>query len=324
MQHTQLGKSGLNVSRICLGCMTYGDPNWRPWTLGEQEAKPFFKRALDLGINFFDTADMYSLGASEVVTGRALREMANMEEIVLATKVHFPMNDNPNMGGLSRKHIVQGCEASLKRLGVETIDLYQIHRFKSTVPIEETLAALDHLVHQGKVRYIGASSGYAWQMAKALSVSERNGWAKFVSMQNHYNLLYREEEREMIPLCVAEGIGVIPWSPLARGRLARTTPTPTKGTLRADNDKYAEELSDWKSDDAVIAAVRRVAAASGVPPAEIALAWLLSKPGVAAPIIGASKPEHLDTAVRALELRLTPEQIAEIEAPYEPHPVRGH
>lgn len=324
MQLTQLGKSGLSVSRICLGCMTYGDPTWRPWTLGEKEARPFFKRALELGINFFDTADMYSMGMSEVVTGKLLREMAKMEEIVLATKVHFPMSEGPNMGGLSRKHIVQGCEASLRRLGVDTIDLYQIHRFRSDVPIEETLAALDHLVRQGKVRYIGASSGYAWQMARALSISERNGWARFVSMQNHYNLLYREEEREMIPLCINEGVGVIPWSPLARGRLARTSPSSATGTVRADNDNYAVELYDQQSDDTVIAAVRKVAASLGKPPAEVSLAWLLSRPGVTAPIIGASKPEHLESAVRALELKLSAEQIQEVEAPYQPHPVRGH
>jgi 1-deoxyxylulose-5-phosphate synthase len=324
MQYTQLGRSGLTVSRICLGCMTYGDPAWRPWTLGENEAKPFFRKALDLGINFFDTADMYSMGVSETVTGRALREMAKMEQIVLASKVHFPMGDGPNMGGLSRKHIVQGCEASLKRLGVDTIDLYHIHRFKSRVPIEETLAALDHLVQQGKVRYIGASSGYAWQMAQALSASERNGWARFVSMQNHYNLLYREEEREMIPLCVAEGIGIIPWSPLARGRLARANASPAAGTVRADNDSYATELYGWRSDDAIIAAVRDVATAIGAPPADVALGWLLSKPGVVAPIIGASKLEHLETAVRALDVTLTADQIAQLEAPYEPHPVKGH
>jgi aryl-alcohol dehydrogenase-like predicted oxidoreductase len=324
MQFTQLGSSGLTVSRICLGCMTYGDPNWRPWTLGEAEARPFFKRALELGINFFDTADMYSIGVSEMITGKLLREMAQMEEIVLATKVHFPMSGGPNMGGLSRKHIVQGCEASLKRLGVETIDLYQIHRFKGTVPIEETLAALDHLVRQGKVRYIGASSGYAWQMARALSVSERNGWARFVSMQDHYNLLYREEEREMIPLCLNERVGVIPWSPLARGRLARTSPSSATGTVRADTDNYAVELYDQKSDAAVVAAARSVAAAIGVTPAEVSLAWLLSKPAVAAPIVGASKIEHLETAVRALDVKLSPENVAALEARYEPHPVRGH
>ena len=324
MQFTQLGHSGLTISRLSLGCMTYGDPEWRPWTLGEKEARPFFRRALELGINFFDTADMYSLGVSETVTGKLLREMAKMEEIVLATKVHFPMSDGPNMGGLSRKHIVQGCEASLRRLGVETIDLYQIHRFRGPVPIEETLSALDHLVRQGKVRYIGASSGYAWQMARALSISERNGWARFVSMQNHYNLLYREEEREMIPLCINEGVGVIPWSPLARGRLARTTPSASKGTVRADTDSYAVELYDQKGDDDVIAAVRAVASEIGRSPAEVSLAWLLSRPGVSAPIIGASKLEHLETAVKALDVRLTPEQNAQLEAPYRPHPVRGH
>ena len=248
MKYTQLGRSGLTVSRICLGCMTYGTPKWRPWVLDEVDSRPFFRKALDLGVNFFDTADMYSMGVSEEVTGRALREMANMEEVVLATKVHFPMGDGPNMGGISRKHIVQACEASLRRLGVDTIDLYQIHRFKSTVPIEETLGALDHLVTQGKVRYIGASSGYAWQMARALSTSERRGWARFISMQNHYNLVYREEEREMIPLCIEEGIGVIPWSPLARGRLARTTPSPESGTTRADSDTYAVDLYDPPSD----------------------------------------------------------------------------
>jgi aryl-alcohol dehydrogenase-like predicted oxidoreductase len=324
MKFTQLGRSGLTVSRICLGCMTYGTPKWRPWVLDEVDARPFYRKALDLGINFFDTADMYSMGVSEEVTGRALREMANMEEIVLATKVHFPMGDGPNMGGISRKHIVQGCEASLRRLGVETIDLYQIHRFKSDVPIDETLAALDHLVNQGKVRYIGASSGYAWQMARALSLSERRGWARFISMQNHYNLVYREEEREMIPLCIEEGVGLIPWSPLARGRLARTTPSPISGTIRADSDTYAVDLYDSPSDAKVIEAGRKVASELGVAPSEVALAWLLQKPGVAAPIIGATKIEHLESAVRALDVELTAEQIRALEAPYEPHAVRGH
>lgn len=324
MKYTQLGRSGLVVSRICLGCMTYGTPKWRPWVLDEVDARPFYKKALDLGINFFDTADMYSMGVSEEVTGRALREMANMEEIVLATKVHFPMGDGPNMGGISRKHIVQGCEASLRRLGVETIDLYQIHRFKSTVPIEETLAALDHLVHQGKVRYIGASSGYAWQMARALSISERNGWARFISMQNHYNLVYREEEREMIPLCIEEGVGVIPWSPLARGRLARTTPSPTSGTTRADSDTYAVDLYDSPSDLKVIEAGRKVASELGVAPSEVALAWLLQRPGVSAPIVGATKIEHLESAVRALDVVLSADHIRALEEPYEPHAVRGH
>ncbi|HZK78207.1 MAG TPA: aldo/keto reductase [Gemmatimonadaceae bacterium] len=324
MQYAQLGHSGLSVSRICLGCMSYGSSKWRPWVLDEAEAKPFYRKALDLGINFFDTADMYSLGASEEVTGRALREMANMEEIVLATKVNFPMSSGQNMGGLSRKHIVQGCEASLKRLGVDTIDLYQIHRFDPRVPIEETLAALDHLVHQGKVRYIGASSGYAWIMAQALSTSERNGWARFVSMQNHYNLVYREEEREMIPLCVSEGVGLIPWSPLARGRLARTSPSASEGTTRAANDPFADTLYDSPGDDDVIAAVRKVAEEVGTKPAKVALAWLLSRPGVVAPIIGATKTDHLETAVKSLELKLTDDQIKAVEAPYRPHAVKGH
>ena len=221
MQYTQLGGTGLTVSRICLGCMSYGSSRWRPWVLDEEESRPFFRRAVEAGINFFDTADMYSLGVSEEVTGRALREYARMDEVVLASKVYWPMGEGPNLSGLSRKHVVQACEASLRRLGVETIDLYQIHRFDARTPIEETLSALDQLVRQGKVRYIGASSGYAWQMARALSASERNGWARFVSMQNHYNLVYREEEREMIPLSLAEGVGIIPWSPLARGLLAR-------------------------------------------------------------------------------------------------------
>ena len=324
MKYTQLGRSGLEISRICLGCMTYGTPKWRPWVLDEVDSRPFYKKALDLGINFFDTADMYSMGVSEEVTGRALREMAKMEEIVLATKVHFPMSDGPNMSGISRKHIVQACEASLRRLGVETIDLYQIHRFKSTVPIEETLAALDHLVHQGKVRYIGASSGYAWQMARALSVSERRGWARFISMQNHYNLVYREEEREMIPLCTEEGVGIIPWSPLARGRLARTTPSPASGTTRADSDTYAVDLYDSPSDQKVIEAGRKVASELGVAPSEVALAWLLQKPAVSAPIVGATKIEHLESAVRALDVKLSADQIRALEEPYQPHPVRGH
>jgi aryl-alcohol dehydrogenase-like predicted oxidoreductase len=324
LDYTQLGRSGLTVSRICLGCMTYGSSKWRPWVLDEPEARPFYRKALDVGINFFDTADMYSMGVSEEITGRMLREMAKMEEVVLATKVHFPMSDGPNMGGLSRKHIVQGCEASLTRLGVDTIDLYQIHRFKGTIPIEETLAALDHLVNQGKVRYIGASSGYAWQMAKALSVAERNGWARFISMQNHYNLIYREEEREMIPLCVADGLGVIPWSPLARGRLARTTPSPVEGTTRAENDQYAVDLYDSPGDLEVVQAVRKVAEDIDRKPAEVALAWLLSRPGVTAPIIGATKIDHLESAVKALEVKLSPEQVEALEAPYKPHVVKGH
>jgi len=325
MKYATLGRTGLTVSRICLGCMSYGSPRWRPWVLDAQQAMPFFRRAIEHGINFFDTADMYSLGASEEVTGRALREYARLEEIVISTKVRFPMNDRPNMSGLSRKHIVQGCEASLKRLGVEAIDLYHIHRFDPQTPIDETLAALDLLVHQGKVRYIGASSGYAWQFAQALSTSDLSGWARFASMQNHYNLIYREEEREMIPLCVKEGVGVIPWSPLARGLLAggRKSLDDRSSSTRAETDKYAGELYDEPSDWNVVEAVRRVAAARQVSPSEVALAWLLAKPGVVAPIIGATKLEHLDVAVRSVDLSLSPEEMKALEEPYRPHAVRG-
>lgn len=309
--------------------MSYGSPKWRPWVLDEQAARPFFRQALDRGINFFDTADMYSLGVSEEITGRALRDMANLEEIVIATKAYWPMSEGQNMRGLSRKHLTQACEASLRRLGIETIDLYQIHRFDPNTPIDETLRALDDLVRQGKVRYIGASSGPAWQMMKALSASERNGWARFVSMQNHYNLVYREEEREMIPLCLSEGIGVIPWSPLARGLLARAgepaaSQSTSSSTTRAETDTIAPKLYDTPEDADVVAAVGRVADARGITPAEVSLAWLLSRPAVVAPIIGATKPEHLDAAIRALDVTLTAEEVAELEAPYQPHVVKGH
>ena len=317
MQYTTLGTTGMTVSRICLGCMSYGDPKWRPWVLDEQAAQPFFRAAIDAGINFFDTADMYSLGMSEEVTGRALRSMGNLEEIVLATKVFNAMSDGPNMRGLSRKHIVQACEASLRRLGVEAIDLYQIHRFDASTPIDETLAALQLLVQQGKVRYLGASSGYAWQLMQALSISERNGWARFVSMQPQYNLLYREEEREMLPLCREMGVGVIPWSPIARGALARPLDKRKGATTRSDNDPYADRLyanADWT----IVDAVERIARDRGVSMAQIALAWLLSKRDVTAPIIGATKPNHLGDAVAALDLVLTAEEIEALEAPYTP------
>ncbi len=326
MKYAPLGRTGLTVSRICLGCMSYGSPAWRPWVLDEQAARPFFRRAVELGINFFDTADMYSAGVSEEVTGRALRELVRLDEVVLATKVYFPASDRPNMGGLGRKHIVQGCEASLKRLGVEAIDLYQIHRFDPAVPLEETLAALDHLVQSGKVRYLGASSMDAWRFAKALGLAGRNGWARFVSMQNHYNLVYREEEREMLPLCEEEGVGCIPWSPLARGLLAggRQKPDDTASTARAGSDAFAQALYDQPSDWAVVEAVKQVAAARGAGMAEVALAWLLSRPAVVAPIVGATKLDHLEAAVKALELQLTPAEVQALEAPYRPHPVRGH
>jgi aryl-alcohol dehydrogenase-like predicted oxidoreductase len=326
MKYTILGRTGVTVSRLCLGCMSYGDPGWRSWVLDETASRPFFRRAIEAGINFFDTADMYSLGVSEEVTGRALRELARLEECVVATKVFHPMSDRPNMSGLSRKHIVQGCEASLRRLGMEMIDLYQVHRFDPQTPIDEMLSALDLLVRQGKVRYVGASSTAAWKFAQALSASERHGWARFVTMQNHYNLLYREEEREMIPLCEAEGVALIPWSPLARGLLAgtRRSPADTEATPRAGSDDFARKLYDQPSDQEVIEAVRRVAQRRGLPPAQIALAWILSKPAVAAPIIGATKLQHLDDAIAALDLELTAEEIKQLEAPYLPHPVRGH
>ncbi|ATB34183.1 aldo/keto reductase [Melittangium boletus] len=326
MDYVNLGHTGLKVSRICLGCMSYGSSKWRPWVLDEEASQPFFRRAVEAGINFFDTADMYSLGVSEEVTGRALRQYAKLDEVVIATKVFNPMNDRPNMGGLSRKHVVQGCEASLKRLGVETIDLYQIHRMDPHTPLEETLEALDLLVRQGKVRYLGASSSTAWKFAKALSLSERNGWARFVSMQNHYNLVYREEEREMIPLCEEEGIGVIPWSPLARGLLAgsRKSLDDKQATTRSGSDAFATTLYDNPHDWDVVEAVKKVASAKGHSPAEVSLAWLLSKPAVVAPIIGATKMAHLEDALRSLDVRLTPEEVKALEAPYQPHAVRGH
>lgn len=293
--------------------------------LEHDEAMPFFRRAIELGINFFDTSDAYSLGVSEEITGAALREYGRLEELVIATKVRYRMGDGPNMAGLSRKHVIQGCEASLRRLGVETIDLYQIHRADASTPMEETLAALDHLVHHGKVRYLGASSMYAWQLMKMLSISERNGWARFVSMQNHYNLLYREEEREMIPLCRDQGLGILPWSPLARGMLTGKRKRGEHTTTARDQGDavLAGQLYDHPGDWDVVEATVRVAARLGVPPAQVALAWLLSRPGVTAPIIGATKLGQLDDAVAALALRLSAEDEAELEAPYRPHGVRG-
>ncbi len=326
MKYTTLGRTGVTVSRLCLGCMSYGSSTWRPWILeGEEAARPFFRDAVEAGVNFFDTADGYSLGRSEEITGKMLREFARREEIVLATKVFFPMGPGPNMKGLSKKHVAQACDASLKRLQVDTIDLYQIHRFDPAVPLEETLAAMDLLIAQGKVRYIGASSGPSWKLMKALGVADRHGFPRFVSMQNHYNLVYREEEREMLPLCAAEGLAVIPWSPLARGLLAGTRPGPgdRTATPRASSDDYAWKLYDHPSDGDVMEAVRKVAAARGVEMAEVALAWLLSKPVVTAPIIGATKLPHLQTAIRALDVSLTDDEIKALEAPYRPHAVRG-
>ncbi|MDK1021764.1 MAG: aldo/keto reductase [Candidatus Hydrogenedentes bacterium] len=325
MEYTLLGRTGVTVSRICLGCMSYGTSKWRPWVLDEAESMPFFRRAIEAGINFFDTADMYSLGVSEEVTGKALREFANLEETVIATKVRFPLTDGPNMGGLSRKHIVQGCEASLKRLGVDTIDLYQIHRLDRNTPIEETLAALDLLVQQGKVRYIGASSAPAWKFAQALALSDRHGWARFVAMQNHYNLIYREEEREMNPLCEEEGIALIPWSPLARGLLtgSRKALDDKEATTRAGNDAFAGVLYNEPTDWDVVEAVKKVAGDRGVSAAQVSLAWLLSKPAMTAPIVGATKIEHLEDAIASVDLKLSDEEIQTLEAPYIAHALKG-
>jgi len=324
MQTTLLGNTGLTVSKICFGCMTYGDPQWRPWVLNEADAEPFFKRAVEAGINFFDTANIYSLGRSEEVTGKWLNKYANREETVIATKVHFPMSDHPNMGGLSRKSIQQACEASLKRLGIETIDLYQIHRLDPKTPIEETLYALNLLVEQGKVRYIGASSMYAWEFLQALNTSEKNGWVKFSTMQNHYNLIYREEEREMLPLCVNKGIGVIPWSPLARGMLAGTRKKlGDDSTTRSKTDGIDQMLYTEDSDWDVVDAVKHVAEQRGDKPAQVALAWLHSQNCIAAPIVGASKLYQLEDAIDSVELTLNEEEIKLLEAPYRPHGIKG-
>jgi aryl-alcohol dehydrogenase-like predicted oxidoreductase len=305
--------------------MSYGTPDWRPWVLDEEAADPFFRRAVEAGINFFDTADAYSLGRSEEVTGKLLREYANLDEVVIATKVFFPMSAAPNMGGLSRKHIQQACEASLRRLGIDCIDLYQIHRLDRRTPIDETLAALDQLVQQGKIRYVGASSMYAWEFARALCLADARGLTRFATMQNHYNLVYREEEREMMPLCEAEHVAVIPWSPLARGLLAgaRRALDDRESTERASSDDFARRLYDQPSDWDIVEATEKVAAERGDPPAQVALAWLLSRPAVAAPIIGATKIEHLEVAMGAVEIELSQQEIDQLEAPYRPHPVRG-
>jgi len=325
MDYVNLGKSGLKVSRICLGTMTYGTPEWRDWVLPEAEARPFIQRALELGINFLDTADMYSQGVSEEVVGRALRDFARREEVVLATKVFFPTGEGPNQRGLSRKHIMEAIDASLRRLGTDYVDLYQIHRWDDETPIEETLEALHDLVKAGKVRYLGSSSMYAWQFAKALYLADQHGWTRFVSMQNHYNLVYREEEREMLPLCRAEGIGVIPWSPLARGFLAGTRHRTGGGeTTRSKSDSFAQRMYFQEMDFAVVERAEVLAERRGVTPAQIALAWLLHQEGVTAPIVGASKMTHLEQAVAALEIDLAAEEQAYLEEPYQPHPVLGH
>jgi 1-deoxyxylulose-5-phosphate synthase len=325
MIYVKLGRTGLDVSRICLGCMSYGNPAsaTQPWSLGEQESLPFFRQAIELGINFFDTANVYSLGASEEITGRALKEYARRDEIVLATKVFSRMREGPNGTGLSRKAIFQEIDASLRRLGTDYVDLYQIHRFDPTTPIEETLEALNDVVRAGKARYLGASSMFAWQFAQALEISRRHGWARFISMQNFVNLIYREEEREMLPLCKAEGIGVIPWSPLARGRLAR--PWNAEGTNRSEKDRFGAHIYARVSsgDRQIIDEVGNIAARRNIPRAQVALAWLLQKPEITAPIVGATKAEHLRDAVAALDVKLTEDEVKVLEAPYVPHPVVG-
>ena len=326
MEVTRLGKTGLKVSRICLGTMTYGSPNWRDWVLGEEESRPFIKRALEAGINFFDTADVYSTGRSEEIVGKALKDFAKRDSVVLATKVCGVMSDDVNDRGLSRKHIMASIDASLRRLGTDFVDLYQIHRFDPTTPVEETVEALHEVVKAGKARFIGASSMFAWQFAKAQRAADVHGWTRFVSMQNHYNLVYREEEREMLPLCREEGIGVIPWSPLARGFLAgnRHRGEKPEVTVRAKTDSFAQDYYFQPEDYDVVERLVAVAGRRGVPPAQIALAWLLHQPGLTAPIVGASKMRHLEDAVAAVDIRLSDDERKELEAPYRPHRVMGH
>jgi aryl-alcohol dehydrogenase-like predicted oxidoreductase len=324
MDHVNLGRTGLKVSRLCLGCMSYGEPERgnHPWTLGEAQSRPFIKKALDLCINFFDTANVYSDGSSEEIVGRALTDYARRDDVVIATKVHGRMRPGPNGAGLSRKAILAEIDHSLKRLGTDFVDLYQIHRWDDATPIEETLEALHDVVKAGKARYIGASSMAAWQFARALAVSERHGWTRFATMQNYVNLLYREEEREMLPLCRLEGIGVIPWSPLARGRLTRDWDTQS---ARAETDAFGRGLyaKTADADRRVVEALTAVAAARGVPRAQVALAWLLQKSVISAPIVGATRLEQLDDAVAALALTLTPDEVVALEAPYVPHAVVG-
>jgi len=324
LEYVNLGATGLKVSRLCLGCMSFGEPErgMHAWTMSEADSRPIIKQALDAGINFFDTANAYSDGSSEEITGRALLEYGRRDELVIATKGYIPWRDAPNTGGLSRKAVFQAVDDSLQRLGTDYIDLYQIHRWDHNTPIEETLEALHDVVKAGKVRYLGASSMYAWQFAKALFIAKQRGWTRFVSMQNHHNLINREEEREMLPLCIDQGIGVIPWSPLARGRLTRDW---DESTNRSENDDFGDYLynATAEADKQVVEVVAAIADERGVPRAQVALAWLLQKPGITAPIIGVTKPHHLEDALSALELELSGEEVSRLEAPYIPHPIVG-
>ena len=324
MEYIRLGKTGLKVSRICLGCMSYGQPGENnPWALPEEQSRPYIQRALELGINFFDTADVYSRGMSEEVTGRALRDFARRDEVVIATKVRGAMGKGPNDQGLSRKHILSSIDASLRRLGTDYVDLYQIHRWDYETPIEETMEALNDVVRAGKARYIGGSAMFAWQFAKALYTSDLHGWTRFVSMQPHYNLIYREEEREMLPLCADQGIGVIPFSPLARGWLARKPSLEHNETVRAQTDALNKQRYDREDNVEIVQRLSDLSDARGLPMAQLAMAWMLAKPIVASPIIGATKPHHLEDAIAALSVRLSPEEMQSLEEAYRPHPVIG-
>jgi len=325
VNYINLGRSGLKVSRICLGTLTFGDKEWRSYVLNEDESRPIIQKALELGINFFDTADMYSFGVSEKILGRALKDFARRDEVVIASKVYYQMSDNVNDQGLSRKHILKSIDDSLRRLNTDYIDLYQIHRWDYKTPIEETMETLHDLVRSGKVRYLGASSMFAWQLAKALYCADQRQWTRFISMQNHYNLVYREEEREMSPLCLSEGVGLIPWSPLARGFLAGNREQGGGGsTNRAKNDPFADEMYFRPNDFEILDRVGSLADQLGVNPAQIALSWLLHKPAVSAPIIGVSRMVHLEEAVESLNIKLDTSQMTMLEEAYQPHPILGH